>query len=1310
MSKMKLVITSVLILFLCFLSYLFFASDEEHEIEQALSYYLKNNYKKASSLIEGIDTPHLELNKLLYLAYLARDQGDLEASNAYLTKASKLAKFDTRRKLKLEVTFNLALNGYLEGNDAQLTEALIAAKEITGEFPQEWITFFKSLQMSETNLKDYLNLPEAQRKYWEKMEEKIPLSLWMNRSFGKVFNPYWKTFHEARYNINNGNYIEARQLIQTALATAVKEEKNELNFLMAKSYSKEALDKPPTASVPYYKLAFSYYDKIPTDKIEYLEEKEFFFKQAKNQINVLIESKNFKEIIFFINLLKKYDSHEDIKQLTSKLLVILQEQITNNEWATAYDLLALLQRTLPDGEKKAELENQLEKNLIESINTGNIQGIKSYWKALITLNPSINTNKTQYSQLIRKKLMEMTTGSKEEWLPGLQMLSFLSTIEKEVEGRKELSKQLINSASKLWDRPGRKEDALLLLRVSIKLSEKNYLSEIQETIQSSLRKEYEYYFKNDRFEILPYLLNASKVLNLGSFTLIQPEEIKEYIKEAETLFSEKKFDRALNLAEWSIVLSPQDKKALTIAGLINYYRGYYRTAESYLSQVKIDNKEMEKALVISQILSKKNDSQGKKRLVELEKQGLFSENTYLRLGFGELMNEDPLAALSWFNQLDGTNPEVMIGKAIAAFQEKNWDDATKHLQNLPSEYANLEKIVALKMLINFYSYDIEGIKSEYNKLMNNETTSSESHYSQPFRIYTRKMLRDYNKYFMSSLYYEKVKSAIDEAILQLSFIKSPTPTLYMRLGSLSLKKNDYKKAKENYLKALNLAKTTPETENLQATILSKLANVSTKQGQYIDAYLFYKDYYDIKQESKKFRSEYANALLNVRKYKTALKQFLFLKEHDLFKPEYNLPLIETYIHLNRFGEANDTANQWVEKNNSITILNLLKLGQHMIVTRNETIINYAMGKLTKATRLSTLELIELIKLLIYQGNFIDAKNIVEEKLQEIEKTSEGLMGLAQFYLFYSDKKKAVEYAEKALQLDPQNITIQQFIDTHRRDISLTDLTKRLMNFYTQDDHLGYDYDDRLTLIHTILEKSIQEVLINPNLSFHTIPELIAILDHVIELSKELNHIPEVQLYMGQLYYLLDNLEKAEEFYTNAIDLDISYALAHQYLGLLYLKSGQFNQAEEELLTALRFEPYHADAWYLLGRTNEELNANYDALRAYNNSMKFKPNSPQPYIQIARLQLGINNPEAAINTLQLVLSIDPDNIQALKLLLLAFYNPHIYFEGDEQGRVTAQRIQVEEKLREIAPDDLKELLIEIKSKEDYEPIRKMVFPY
>ncbi len=96
---------------------------------------------------------------------------------------------------------------------------------------------------------------------------------------------------------------------------------------------------------------------------------------------------------------------------------------------------------------------------------------------------------------------------------------------------------------------------------------------------------------------------------------------------------------------------------------------------------------------------------------------------------------------------------------------------------------------------------------------------------------------------------------------------------------------------------------------------------------------------------------------------------------------------------------------------------------------------------------------------------------------------------------------------------------------------------------------------------------------------------------------------------GTLYYEDGNLEKASEYFRQALVLDPENALAHFNLGSVLDETGHMDAARQHLRQAVRLNPIYPDAHYNLAFVCEKLKAYAEAKQHWQAYVRLDPTGP-----------------------------------------------------------------------------------------------------
>lgn len=103
--------------------------------------------------------------------------------------------------------------------------------------------------------------------------------------------------------------------------------------------------------------------------------------------------------------------------------------------------------------------------------------------------------------------------------------------------------------------------------------------------------------------------------------------------------------------------------------------------------------------------------------------------------------------------------------------------------------------------------------------------------------------------------------------------------------------------------------------------------------------------------------------------------------------------------------------------------------------------------------------------------------------------------------------------------------------------------------------------------------------------------------------------------LGNLYWNLDDQDKAIEYYRKAIALDSSFPEAHANLGNVLRKKRDFATAIDHFKKAIALRPAYADAWNNLGLTYGDLGEQEKAMQAFKHAISLNEKHPEAWANL-----------------------------------------------------------------------------------------------
>jgi tetratricopeptide (TPR) repeat protein len=359
LNILKAAIAIVFSLLVALVIFMLAAFNPDAELNRAMKFYLNGDNEQADNILTNLQPSLAPMRFHLYKAYVERAKNQMEASDKDLALAEKDVIDHANFTLMLEILLNQALNAYLTNNSEALNAAVKKAMKYGGP-NQDWVLLFRGIL--DYHAGDY----DKALALWKLDSSRPPLSAWMGKSFQEVFSNSWFVLHIVKGNIETGKTSSARQLIEKEIPLMSGDDLEQLLFLMAYSYTKEAKEKAPEAAIPYYKLAQSYLSRIPFLTDKYQQERLALDTQLYGQVEDMLQGGNYADISFFIALLQEWNAQEDLLKIRAALLKHFHQAVALGSSMQAQEIYSVLLTFLPNDEERKGLDQALQQVLGKS--------------------------------------------------------------------------------------------------------------------------------------------------------------------------------------------------------------------------------------------------------------------------------------------------------------------------------------------------------------------------------------------------------------------------------------------------------------------------------------------------------------------------------------------------------------------------------------------------------------------------------------------------------------------------------------------------------------------------------------------------------------------------------------------------------------------------------------------------------------------------------------------------------------------------------------------------------------------------------
>ena len=130
--------------------------------------------------------------------------------------------------------------------------------------------------------------------------------------------------------------------------------------------------------------------------------------------------------------------------------------------------------------------------------------------------------------------------------------------------------------------------------------------------------------------------------------------------------------------------------------------------------------------------------------------------------------------------------------------------------------------------------------------------------------------------------------------------------------------------------------------------------------------------------------------------------------------------------------------------------------------------------------------------------------------------------------------------------------------------------------------------------------------------------------------------------LGNIYFILGNLDSALQNYDNAIKLKKDFADAYNNKGNVLIKLNKKKDAIESYQKAIQFNKSHFQAYYNLGAALKGQKKYELAIENYKKAKKLKPDYFEVYIGLGNLYLEIKNNNLALECFEDAIKIKPNH--------------------------------------------------------------------
>lgn len=1218
MSYARIGILAALLFALGISLYFFYNLLETSEgVNSAVAYFEEGEYKESVLELNQYRDEMSSAQYQLYLAYISRARNEIIESSLLLAKAEEISDPKKKPEVLMEIYLNQALNAFIARDSQGIDEALAKARKLT-KVNQEWIPIFEGI-------KDYLNHQCADvEKNWQKPIPQVYFSPFMQAVFSKQFTSAWVKGHMARCEIESGNYLNVRQ----GLESGQQSDEAEYHFLNAITYMKEAAGKSSKGAIPYYKIAFSYLNKVPETDVRYHLDRQQIMSEIGERALQLIRENSFQDLGFYAEILEKGKASGELNEISKALAQELNKQIDANNWTQVGQIVDLLSQSIGKGDMRDKLRQRFEMLLNNALDNADFSHVEFYWKTVRSFADDPNQLSDQFADMAAAKILVMIPFDDNKLTATEPYFAFWKTVEKDHIKRLQFANELLQVSQHLWNAENQEQKAIAVMKEAYSIpaapDQKAFYAKLEDMLGALWKKAAD----ADVVDQYPYYLQAVNHFGFTQVNVLDPQEAAQQLVDAEYMFRNGRYADAKKRALWALQVDPSNQRAKRIAGLSDYFFGSYKSALSKLKDIPHDP-EVDKALAISELLTGQ-DSHGIELLHQLENKGEITGSDYLRIGFGLLLINQPEASLTWFDKATQPGDSAQrAGLMYANFALKAYPKVIADFGSLEPPYSRLDGL----QIITIESLIAQNQLSEAEEMLLNLLKRGPQPETREFPLYFQRFkeekLDSLNRYYAAAKFYSVIRKNYPRAVSYFQQIQNPAPEILLDYAQ-ALKNNG--NFSEAHAILENLSANQELSPDIQKLVFLNLARTYQSMRDWIRAVESYQKYLQRAPQDSKQRVEYAKALVAIRRYDLAYQQLQASKESD------PLVMIDLLLHIGKYADAVKEANAWLQRSPDLT--EQLQLATLFLKVNDSDISQQILKQIKDPSKLTIDQKEALIDYWTEKGDFSKAQELIRSNRPALQKRVSGLLTLANFSSKTSSMSEAMDYALKAAEMDPKNVEVKEFIDNNRIPIGT------LVND-------ANDPSNQLSNAKALL-RAADALLAGKKISqLHTSLEVQQASNWLSELSRMYPQLPEIWYYYGVSLLQLRRFTDAETALNNAIRLDPSYASANSVLAEVYAAQNDLNKAVNQARLALKLDPYSSQAWETMATIQEQQGMLLDAAQGYQNAITFKPNNLSALIKYGKIRLKASDPEKAIESFEKALVYAPNDINLIKLTIVTY---------------------------------------------------------
>ena len=363
-------------------------------------------------------------------------------------------------------------------------------------------------------------------------------------------------------------------------------------------------------------------------------------------------------------------------------------------------------------------------------------------------------------------------------------------------------------------------------------------------------------------------------------------------------------------------------------------------------------------------------------------------------------------------------------------------------------------------------------------------------------------------------------------------------------------------------------------------------------------------------------------------------------------PQYGIGLV--YFAQGEIDRARETFENLTQKNKRFAPA-YFKLGQVLATEGffDEALKEYAKG--SQHQDYSAEVLYELAVIFDEKGNTDGAIRLYQRTIEAEPRHAKALFALGERFYTSGDTTAAVQHYQHALSLTPSlKDTFYEPLESYFAGLMTADAAMPILEkamLVLPDDPRSHFYTGMVEADAGNIQEAIE--------SYEKTIEIIEVDPSLMQTELLLGDFNDVYLKLGELYHQQGDVETSVAYFKRALALNPELANKFIEQGQRAFDERRYQEAIESLNTHLLLFPEDVSAAYLLGQSYEANGDTDNALTLYQRTLTLDSQRTDVLFKMVHIYRNRESHQQAIDTLQKIIEIAPDTIEAHYLMALSY---------------------------------------------------------